>query len=41
VGPRADIGSVARITVRTLGGGGYGNPWQRDPTLATRDVARG
>jgi len=29
------------ITVRTPGGGGYGDPWQRDPALVARDVARG
>jgi N-methylhydantoinase B len=29
------------ITVRTPGGGGYGDPWQRDPLLVVRDVARG
>ena len=29
------------ITVRTPGGGGYGHPWQRDPALVARDVARG
>lgn len=29
------------ITVRTPGGGGYGDPWQRDPDLVRRDVARG
>src|SRR5215510_253710 len=29
------------IHVRTPGGGGYGNPWQRDPALVVRDVARG
>src|SRR5262249_34041988 len=29
------------ITVRTPGGGGYGDPWQRDVSLVARDVARG
>ncbi len=29
------------ITVRTPGGGGYGDPLQRDPELVARDVARG
>src|SRR5712692_5795665 len=29
------------ITVRTPGGGGYGDPWQRDPALVARDVTRG
>jgi len=29
------------ITVRTPGGGGYGNPLERDPALVRRDVARG
>ncbi|HYB42275.1 MAG TPA: hydantoinase B/oxoprolinase family protein, partial [Candidatus Methylomirabilis sp.] len=29
------------ITVRTPGGGGYGNPRERDPLLVARDVARG
>jgi N-methylhydantoinase B len=29
------------ITVRTPGGGGYGDPWARDPELVRRDVARG
>jgi N-methylhydantoinase B len=29
------------ITVRTPGGGGYGDPWQRDAALVARDVARG
>ena len=28
------------VTVRTPGGG-YGDPWQRDPALGARDVARG
>jgi N-methylhydantoinase B len=38
-----DIRVVAgdTITVRTPGGGGYGDPWQRDPGLVARDVARG
>jgi N-methylhydantoinase B len=38
-----DIRLVAgdTITVRTPGGGGYGNPWQREPALVARDVARG
>jgi N-methylhydantoinase B len=29
------------VTVRTPGGGGYGDPLQRDPALVLRDVARG
>ena len=29
------------ITVRTPGGGGYGEPLQRDPALVARDVGRG
>jgi N-methylhydantoinase B/oxoprolinase/acetone carboxylase alpha subunit len=29
------------VAVRTPGGGGYGDPWQRDPALVARDVARG
>jgi N-methylhydantoinase B len=29
------------VTVRTPGGGGYGNPLERDPGLVRRDVARG
>jgi N-methylhydantoinase B len=29
------------VTVRTPGGGGYGDPGQRDPMLVARDVARG
>jgi N-methylhydantoinase B len=29
------------ITVRTPGGGGYGDPLDRDPALVRRDVARG
>src|SRR5262249_44342329 len=29
------------ITVRTPGGGGYGNPREREPALVARDVARG
>jgi N-methylhydantoinase B len=38
-----DIRVVAgdAIAVRTPGGGGYGDPWQRDPGLVARDVARG
>ncbi|HXD98517.1 MAG TPA: hydantoinase B/oxoprolinase family protein, partial [Candidatus Acidoferrum sp.] len=31
----------ALITVRTPGGGGYGNPLERDPALVRRDVVRG
>jgi N-methylhydantoinase B len=31
----------ALITVRTPGGGGYGEPFERDPALVRRDVARG
>ena len=27
--------------METPGGGGYGDPWQRDPALVARDVARG
>ena len=29
------------IRVSTPGGGGYGNPFQRDPELVSRDVHRG
>ncbi len=29
------------VTVRTPGGGGYGDPLERDPELVRRDVARG
>ena len=29
------------ISVRTPGGGGDADPWQRDPALVARDVARG
>ena len=29
------------VTVRTPGGGGYGDPLERDPALVRRDVARG
>jgi N-methylhydantoinase B len=29
------------ISVRTPGGGGYGDPWQRESALVARDVARG
>jgi N-methylhydantoinase B len=29
------------VTVRTPGGGGYGDPLARDPALVLRDVARG
>jgi N-methylhydantoinase B len=38
-----DIRVVAgdAISVRTPGGGGYGDPWQRDPALVARDVTRG
>jgi N-methylhydantoinase B len=38
-----DIRLVAgdTISVRTPGGGGYGDPRQRDPVLVARDVARG
>ena len=38
-----DIRLVAgdSITVRTPGGGGYGDPRRRDPALVARDVARG
>jgi N-methylhydantoinase B len=38
-----DIRVVAgdAISVRTPGGGGYGDPWQRSPALVARDVARG
>lgn len=38
-----DIRVVAgdAITVRTPGGGGYGDPFQRDPELVARDVTRG
>ena len=30
-----------RVVVRTPGGGGYGNPFERDPELVARDVRRG
>ena len=38
-----DIRVVAgdSIAVGTPGGGGYGDPWQREPGLVARDVARG
>jgi N-methylhydantoinase B len=38
-----DIRVVAgdTISVRTPGGGGYGDAWHRDPALVARDVARG
>jgi N-methylhydantoinase B len=29
------------VTVRTPGGGGYGDPLERDPALVRRDVVRG
>jgi N-methylhydantoinase B len=29
------------VTVRTPGGGGYGDPWERAPELVLRDVVRG
>ena len=29
------------ITVRTPGGGGYGDPFKREPELVARDVRRG
>jgi N-methylhydantoinase B len=29
------------LIVRTPGGGGYGDPFERDPALVRRDVARG
>jgi N-methylhydantoinase B len=29
------------VQVRTPGGGGYGDPWERDPALVARDVGRG
>jgi len=35
------VGAGDAITVRTPGGGGYGDPWQRDPVLVARDAARG
>ena len=28
-------------TVRSGGGGGYGDPWDRDPALVERDVQHG
>ena len=34
-------GGRRSITVRTPGGGGYGDPLERDPALVRRDVARG
>jgi N-methylhydantoinase B len=30
-----------RVEVKTPGGGGYGDPFQRDPDLVRRDVMRG
>ncbi len=38
-----DIRVVAgdAIAVGTPGGGGYGDPWQREPALVARDVTRG
>jgi N-methylhydantoinase B len=30
-----------RVEVRTPGGGGYGDPFARDPALVARDVRRG
>ena len=30
-----------RVEVMTPGGGGYGDPFERDPELVRRDVARG
>ncbi len=35
------VGAGDTVTVRTPGGGGYGDPRQRDPGLVARDVARG
>jgi N-methylhydantoinase B len=29
------------VTTYTGGGGGYGNPWERDPELVRRDVVAG
>ena len=31
----------ARVEVKTPGGGGYGDPFARDPALVARDVRRG
>jgi N-methylhydantoinase B len=35
------IKAGSRISVRTGGGGGYGNPFERDPELVRLDVVRG
>ena len=35
------VGPGDSITVETPGGGGYGDPFLRDPALVARDVARG
>jgi N-methylhydantoinase B len=35
------VGAGDRILVETPGGGGYGDPLAREPTLVLRDVARG
>ncbi len=35
------VGPGDVIEVSTPGGGGYGDPWQRDPALVARDVGRG
>jgi N-methylhydantoinase B len=35
------IGPGDRVTVSTPGGGGYGDPFERDPSLVARDVRRG
>jgi N-methylhydantoinase B len=35
------LGAGDLITVRTPGGGGYGDPFRREPALVARDVRRG
>ena len=41
IGPAAIFGRIEQDAVISPGGGGYGEPWQREPELVTRDVARG
>lgn len=36
-----DMGEGETITILTPGGGGYGNPFERDPVLVLADVERG
>ena len=36
-----DMGEGETITILTPGGGGYGNPFERDPALVLADVERG